>query len=121
MAQIISLDKLYKLAKLPVAEAEGSKFFSKFKTAYTSAQKEFSKSKAGNAASQGLMPDWTYRKLKQTFLKDNCPPIEYIGEGSSRAAYALDGGLCLKIAMSEAGVAQNKAEAKNTEKMPKRY
>ena len=45
-----------------------------------------------------------YKFMKNNFLKNNCPPIEYIDEGSSRAAYALDGGQCLKIALSEAGI-----------------
>ena len=55
-----------------------------------------------------------YTRTKSTFLKENCPPIKFIGEGSSRAAYAMEGGLCMKLAMNEAGTAQNKAEVENT-------
>lgn len=56
---------------------------------------------------------FTHLSLKRGFLERNCPPIEYVGAGSSRVAYALDGGVCLKIAVSKAGVAQNKNEAEN--------
>lgn len=60
-----------------------------------------------------------YKKMKDGFLRDSCPPVEYISEGSSRAAYALDGALCLKVAMSERGCGQNEAEAGNMEHQPK--
>lgn len=48
---------------------------------------------------------YTHLGVKRSFLEENCPPIEFVGAGSSRVAYALDGGICLKIAISQAGVA----------------
>ena len=47
----------------------------------------------------------TYYTTKKHILKKLCPPIQFCGEGSSRAAYALAGGKCLKVAMEEKGVA----------------
>ncbi len=46
-----------------------------------------------------------YSELKDTWLHDHKNTIKYVGEGSSRAAFALSDGTCLKIAMSEAGIA----------------
>lgn len=54
--------------------------------------------------------------LKREYLKDKCPPIKLVGAGSSRTAYACLGGKCLKVAMNDAGAAQNKQEQKNTQK-----
>jgi len=52
--------------------------------------------------------------MKDEVLKKHCPPIKLVGQGSSRTAYACLGGKCLKVAMSEIGIAQSKQEAKNT-------
>jgi hypothetical protein len=48
-------------------------------------------------------------------LKRFCPPIRYVGRGSSRIAYDLDGAKCMKMAMNDRGVMQNAAEAKNVQ------
>lgn len=111
MAQMISLDKLKKLAAKPLVEREGSKFFDEFKQSWREEAAGVTASNEGMPPS--AVPGIVYGKVKKGFLRDHCPPIEYIAEGSSRAAYALDGGLCLKIATSAAGISQNKAEAKN--------
>lgn len=39
--------------------------------------------------------------------------LELIGEGSTRKVYAINSKLCVKVAKSEAGICQNKAEIKN--------
>lgn len=41
-------------------------------------------------------------------------PIKFVGDGSSRAAFACVGGKCIKVAKNSAGVAQNKQENRNT-------
>lgn len=112
MAQIISFDKLVKLAKKPIAEAEGSsRFWHKAELEHSSMLKTLIKDQH---VDERAALEKAYKLLKNGFLKDNCPPIEYINEGSSRAAFALDGGQCLKIAVNQAGVGQNKAEIENT-------
>ena len=58
---------------------------------------------------------FAYDKVKDTYLESKCPPIKFAGQGSSRAAFALAGGKCLKIATNAKGVAQNKQELKNAE------
>ena len=57
---------------------------------------------------------FAYDKVKDTYLESKCPPIKFAGQGSSRAAFALAGGKCVKIATNAKGVAQNKQELKNT-------
>ena len=54
--------------------------------------------------------------LRDSYLKTKCPPIKLVGSGSSRTAYACLGGMCLKVAKSEAGAAQSKQELKHTKK-----
>ena len=56
---------------------------------------------------------FAYDKVKETYLKSKCPPIKFAGRGSSRAAFALAGGKCLKVAVNFKGIGQNKQEAKN--------
>ena len=56
---------------------------------------------------------FAYDKVKETYLQSKCPPIKYAGRGSSRAAFALAGGKCLKIAVNAKGIGQNKQELKN--------
>lgn len=99
----VSYEQLVELAKKPLVEAEGANFFKAFSEEYKRIMK----------APEGHGTFSAYQHLKNGFLKKHCPPIEFIGEGSSRAAYALDGGLCLKIAKKPAGVAQNRVEAQN--------
>ena len=43
------------------------------------------------------------RVFSNDTLKPLCPPIEFIGAGSSREAYACFGGRCLKLALTPAG------------------
>lgn len=57
-----------------------------------------------------------YEYMNNDVLSKHCPPIELVGKGSSRTAYACIGGKCLKVAYSDAGVAQNKHEYKTTAK-----
>ena len=57
---------------------------------------------------------FAYDKVKETYLESKCPPIKFAGRGSSRAAFALAGGKCLKIATNTRGVAQNKQELVNS-------
>ena len=115
MAQIVSLETLKKLAAKPVAEAEkpGSHFFWEFNDRFMD-EIDFVHRKSSTLSRDSIMQR-AYTKMKIGFLRDNCPPVEYISEGSSRAAYALGGGLCLKVAMSERGCGQNEAEAANME------
>lgn len=54
---------------------------------------------------------WTFR---HEVLHKLCPPIEMVGVGSSREAYACFGGRCLKLAINDAGVDQNRQEMENT-------
>ena len=51
-----------------------------------------------------------YMMLRDGWIKDHCPPIRYLGEGSSRLALAIDGGKCLKVAINEDGIEQNANE-----------
>lgn len=93
----ISLDKLKKLAKKPVPESSqeeqaGTHFFWQFNDFFIDCFDE-----------TGSIEE-AYSLAKNKFLRQHCPPVEYISEGSARAAYALDGGLCLKVAMSKRGV-----------------
>ena len=116
--QEISFDKLKKLAAKPISEAEGKQPYAELfdevvnvhKTAYRKAKK------------QGLSDrDSTQHAgfaVKRFIKIHKCPPVEYVGEGSSRIAYALDGGLCLKVAYNEAGKAQNKVEFNNCKNLP---
>ena len=108
MALIVTYEQLKKLAEKPVVEAEGADFFKEFAAAY----KEARNSPEGGGISKA------YNVVRNGFLKEHCPPIQFVGEGSSRAAFALDGGLCLKIAKIPAGVAQNKVEARNSQALP---
>lgn len=55
-----------------------------------------------------------YNYMNADVLSKHCPPIELVGKGSSRTAYACIGGKCLKVAHNDAGVAQNKQEYKTT-------
>ena len=102
----ISLDKLKKLAKKPVPESSreehaGTHFFWQFNDFFIDRFDE-----------TGSIEE-AYVLARNNFLRQHCPPVEYISEGSARAAYALDGGLCLKVAMSEKGIGQNRAEVEN--------
>ena len=50
-------------------------------------------------------PVWeTFNDLDKSWIKENCPPLKYIGEGSTRIAYGINGGKCLKMAMCDEGI-----------------
>lgn len=51
------------------------------------------------------------KQFNNSFIKDYCPPIHYIGEGSERFVYACDGRTCFKLDL-DAYCYQNKLEAK---------
>lgn len=105
MAQTISLDKLKKLAAKPLVEREGSKLFDELKSSLKAAEDTARAHIRAKLAPASHLAWMVYMEVRNGFLKQHCPPVRYISEGSSRAAYALDGGLCLKIAISEAGAA----------------
>lgn len=103
--QEISFEKLKKLAAKPISEAEGKQPYAELfdevvnvhKTAYR---------KAKNSGLSNIDSTRQAGFAVKRFIKiHKCPPVEYVGEGSSRIAYALDGGLCLKVAYNEAGKA----------------
>jgi len=92
--QYVTLEQLQELAKAPdTVESKSifdySEVVSEFET-YLKQSKDITKA---------------YSLLKNKYLKQHCPPIRYIAEGSSRAAYACNGGKCLKLAISNAGIA----------------
>lgn len=116
--QEISYEKLKKLAAKPISEAEGKQPYAELfdevvnvhKTAYKKA-KEKGLSDRDSTQHAGFA-------IKRFIKLHKCPPVEYVGEGSSRIAFALDGGLCLKVAYNEAGKAQNKVEFNNCKNLP---
>ena len=56
-------------------------------------------------------PIWeTYNDLSKSWLKENCPPLKYLGEGSTRIAYGINGGKCLKLATCDEGIDQMQNE-----------
>lgn len=44
------------------------------------------------------------------FMKQNLEMVQYVGQGSSRKAFIMVDGRCLKVAFNPAGLAQNKRE-----------
>ena len=105
--QMISRDKLLNLLKKPdaIREAEGS-FSGSF------SYKDFVKMTHKMLAKS--REDWpeedVWMQLENGWVKDHCPPIRYLGMGSSRVALAIDGGKCLKVAMNDEGVEQMQNE-----------
>ena len=51
-------------------------------------------------------------KTAVKWLEQFCPPIQFVGEGSSRAAFCMDGCACIKVAKNKAGIEQNRHEWK---------
>lgn len=47
-----------------------------------------------------------------TFMEENKDVVKYVGDGSSRIVFALANGTAFKLAKNDAGIAQNKQEAK---------
>lgn len=86
-------------------------FKTEYAKVYNAALSKYSKRKTQSAMDSLLKG--VFASLKKSWLKKNAPPIEFIAEGSSRAAFRCGGGKCLKIAKNAAGIAQNKQEVKN--------
>ena len=106
--QIVTVDMLKQLAGKKVNEADSSE--AEVKKLFSEAVKSIIKTiddieKNEDTRRMKSVIGTAYTRTKSTFLKENCPPIKFIGEGSSRAAYAMEGGLCMKLAMNEAGTA----------------
>lgn len=116
--QLVTLDDLKKLTYSNLQENQNEDFNLSFKDiskAYSHKRSELEKAARKQHISRDLiaaMSNW----MKNDYLRDKCPPIALVGEGSSRIAYACFGGKCLKVAKDQAGVAQNKQEEKHTHK-----
>lgn len=59
-----------------------------------------------------LATDDTLKPMRD-YCKEHADQFAFAGEGSSRIAYVLKDGRCLKIAKNERGIYQNRAEARN--------
>lgn len=124
--QLMPLEKLEQLIESEVDESFffGSKVdsqnlgdgltFSKVEKAYETKKKQIQAEQKD--MSENDLRSKVYEWMKSPYLKSKCPPIKFIGQGSSRTAYACLGGKCLKVAKTEAGAAQNKHEMKHTKK-----
>lgn len=106
--QMISRDKLLKLIKKPdgIREAESGNVFL-YEEFLEVSQNELEKASAQYSGDAEYI---TCEKLRNGWIKDHCPPIRFLGEGSSRLAMAIDGGKCLKIATNDEGISQNENE-----------
>ena len=107
--QMLSREKLLKLMKKPdrlldETEPNSTISYKEFLNVSHNALKKARREYGGDA-------EWfACEELKKGWIKDHCPPIEYLGEGSTRLAMAIDGGKCLKIASNEEGIEQNENE-----------
>lgn len=118
--QLVSLDDLKKLQTADLSErAEDSQIgpefsFSDICYIYKTKKNDFKKSLAHNFDNRWrrMACEW----LKTNYLESRCPPIKLVGVGSSRIVYACLGGKCLKVAVNDAGAAQNKQEQKHTQR-----
>lgn len=114
--QIVTLQDLEKLAKPSLQEKDyvlaSSLSFKDVCIEYNKKKKELQDDKINKNTLQFMV----YNYMNANYLSKKCPPIVLIGKGSSRTAYACIGGTCLKIAQRDAGIAQNKQEAKHTMK-----
>lgn len=81
---------------------------SQFETLYKHAEIEFKRAKTYNE--NDYMEEYSNRML--SFMKSNKDAIKYVGQGSSRLVFAMTDGTALKLAKTEAGIAQNKQEVK---------
>lgn len=82
------------------------------KEIYDSVSKNISVGEARNR--KDILPEYLALKTtkeKKTWLKEHS---RFVGEGSSRIAFVLSDGRCLKIAKNKKGIAQNKQEYLNT-------
>lgn len=117
MAQLVSREHLLQLLKADgkVEESENSFSYSDFCKWHAECIEDGKRLDfRGELDDSEDKYSFAYDKVKETYLESKCPPIKFAGQGSSRAAFALAGGKCLKIATNAKGVAQNKQELKNT-------
>lgn len=107
--QMISREKLLKLISKPdgIVEAENSGQAFSYKDFLKESHKKLAEAKREDEYEKESL---AYMTLRDGWIKDHCPPIEYLGEGSSRLALAIDGGKCLKVAMNDEGIEQNENE-----------
>lgn len=115
--QFVSKKTLEELARKTstLSEAEQSVSYDEIAKQWSNMHKHVYKS--FESRHQSLIED---EILKETYnemydvMKSYHPPIRYVGQGSSRCAYACDGGKCIKGVMNARGVKQNKVEVRNT-------
>lgn len=103
--QEISFEKLKKLAAKPISEAESKQPYAELFDEVVNVHKTAYKKAKNNGLSDRDADEHAGFAIKRFIKIHKCPPVEYVGEGSSRIAFALDGGLCLKVAYNEAGKA----------------
>lgn len=103
--EIVSLEILKELAKHPsqIKENEGYSF-KDIKEHYIEYRKQVLKDVEDDDFGRVL-----YERIDEKmigYLKGNAD-IRFVGQGSSRTSYAMNGGDCLKVAYNKAGIAQN--------------
>lgn len=117
MAQLVSREHLLQLLKADgkVEESENSFSYSDFCKWHAECIEDGKRLDFRGELDDGEDKySFAYDKVKETYLESKCPPIKFAGRGSSRAAFALAGGKCLKIATNSRGIAQNKQELVNS-------
>lgn len=130
--QVVTLDELKMLLPEGASQQVDESFFFKgglesaqlgpnlsFKDicrAYSSMKQHADDLLAATGTSKKAWRGIVHDQLRDHYLKSKCPPIKLVGSGSSRTAYACLGGMCLKVAKSEAGAAQSQQELKHTKK-----
>ena len=117
MAQLVSRQHLLQLLKADgkVEESENSFSYSDFCKWHAECIEDGKRLDFRGELDDGEDKySFAYDKVKETYLESKCPPIKFAGRGSSRAAFALAGGKCLKIATNSRGIAQNKQELVNS-------
>ena len=117
MAQLVSREHLLQLLKADgkVEESENSFSYSDFCKLHAKCIEDGKRLDFRGELDDGEDKySFAYDKVKETYLESKCPPIKFAGRGSSRAAFALAGGKCLKIATNSRGIAQNKQELVNS-------
>ena len=105
--QLVSRDVLFDVAKkqhqVQLSESE-SGMFQEF---CRKATNEYAK-----ASSHGNEQMDFFSNAMLRFMKDNVSQIRFVGQGSSRIVYVMANNTALKLAKTEAGIAQNRQEAK---------
>lgn len=109
--QLVSRDILFKVAAqqkdIHLSEAETAAFKSFIQTAnrqYTDAKNSY------DLAHHNYM-DVFYNEMLE-FMRQHKNIVKYVGEGSSRIVFVMADGTALKLAKTEAGIAQNRQESK---------